>query len=347
MSDRKMATIRKIAEINPIPDADAIEVAVVDGWRVVVKKGEFNIGDLVVFAEVDSWIPFELAPFLSKGKEPREYEGIKGERLRTVKLRGQISQGLLLPVNSQGDNPFIIHKDGNVQNVSEEQDVSDVLGIIKYEPPIPACLAGVCKSTFPSFIPKTDQERIQNLTKQFNSYKEKTWEITEKLDGSSCTMYYNNGEFGVCSRNLDLKEDYNNTFWRMAAQYDVENKLEHLGGNMAIQGEVVGEGIQGNPYKIQGQKFYVFDMYSIDEGTYCPSHIRQKICDSLGLLHVPVIGNDCPMGPDNTIEKTLEWAEGKSKLNELTEREGLVYKCNEDPSISFKAISNRFLLREK
>ncbi len=90
MTERKMATVRKIIEINPIPDADAIEVAVVDGWKVVVKKDEFNVNDIVVYCEIDSWIPFDLAPFLSKGKEPREYNGVKGERLKTVKLRGQI-----------------------------------------------------------------------------------------------------------------------------------------------------------------------------------------------------------------------------------------------------------------
>jgi RNA ligase (TIGR02306 family) len=95
---RKMATIRVIDAINPIPDADAIEVATVGGWRVVVKRGEFTVGDLAVYCEIDSWIPTELAPFLSKGKEPRVYEGIKGERLRTVSLRKTVSQGLLLPL---------------------------------------------------------------------------------------------------------------------------------------------------------------------------------------------------------------------------------------------------------
>jgi RNA ligase (TIGR02306 family) len=101
---RKLASIRKIADIRPIPDADAIEVAVVDGWKVVVKKGEYSVGDLAVYLEIDAWVPHALAPFLSKGQEPREYNGVKGERLRTVKLRGQVSQGLLLP--GGGTNEF-------------------------------------------------------------------------------------------------------------------------------------------------------------------------------------------------------------------------------------------------
>ena len=95
---RKLATIRKIDEIRPIPDADAIECAVVGGWTVVVKRGEFQVNDWAIYCEIDSWIPHTVAPFLSKGQEPREFEGVKGERLRTVKLRGTTSQGLLLKI---------------------------------------------------------------------------------------------------------------------------------------------------------------------------------------------------------------------------------------------------------
>ena len=95
---RKLATIRRIADIQPIEGADAIEVAVVDGWRVVVKKDEFTVGDLAMYLEIDSWVPHELAPFLSKGHEPREYNGVKGERLKTIRLRGTTSQGLLLKI---------------------------------------------------------------------------------------------------------------------------------------------------------------------------------------------------------------------------------------------------------
>lgn len=129
MSDRKLATIRKIAAIEPIEGADAIEVAVVDGWKVVVKKGEFQVGSLAVYLEIDSWVPTELAPFLSKGKEPREYEGIKGERLRTVKLRGQLSQGLLLPLQTVYELPSTTNCD------VLGDDVTEALGILKWERP--------------------------------------------------------------------------------------------------------------------------------------------------------------------------------------------------------------------
>ena len=185
----------------------------------------------------------------------------------------------------------------------------------------------------------------QNLKKEFESYKDYKWEVTEKLDGSSCTMYYKDGEFGVCSRNLDLKYDENNTFWKMAIAYDVEEKLKNFSRNIAIQGEVIGEGIQGNPYVIKGQKFFVFDVYDIDEGEYLDAQTREEVVAILDLKHVPVFGilNKIPV--DFTIDTILELAEGKSELNPNTEREGLVYKCYHNPYISFKAISNRFLIK--
>jgi RNA ligase (TIGR02306 family) len=107
---RKLASVQEITYIKPIPDADAIECAIVNGgWPVVVKKGEYNVGDLAIYLEIDSWVPYELAPFLSKGKEPREYNGVKGERLKTVKLCGALSQGLLLKL---GDVFTVVEQDG-------------------------------------------------------------------------------------------------------------------------------------------------------------------------------------------------------------------------------------------
>jgi RNA ligase (TIGR02306 family) len=163
---RKLATVRKIDALEPIDGADLIETAVIGGWKVVVKKGEFTVGELATYFEIDSWIPTELAPFLtSEGKEPREYNGIKGERLRTVKLRGAISQGLLLPVTvlytavETRLKEFGVALETIPLIVNEDMDVSDLLNIHKYEPPMPTQLAGMAKGNFPSFIPKTDEER--------------------------------------------------------------------------------------------------------------------------------------------------------------------------------------------
>ena len=158
------------------------------------------------------------------------------------------------------------------------------------------------------------------------------------------TVYFRNGEFGVCGRNWELTETETNSLWRAAKAADLENKMRNFGRNLAIQGELIGEGIQSNSYKLKGHQFYVFDMYDIDSGTYLDSTDRMSITTKFGINHAPVEG--CvTLDQDTTAGKLLFDAEGKSKLGSTTEREGFVYKCIEDPSISFKAISNKFLLK--
>lgn len=356
---RKLASIRKIDDIRPIEGADAIECAVVGGWAVVIRKGEYQIGDLAIYCEIDSWIPTELAPFLSKGKEPREYNGVKGERLRTVKLRGQLSQGLLMPIPSEwiyvGDrkDAYSIQTEDGIINhgytiaYKVGSCVTKRLGIQKWEAPVPAQLAGQVRGKFPTSVPKTDQERVQNLKKEVQAWTEADtlWEVTEKLDGSSCTMYLDlDNEFHVCSRNLDLKRDENNSFWKVAIQYNVEGRMTiaNLEG-YAIQGELIGEGIQGNPYGLKGQDFYVFDIYDTTKGQYLPPKERRKMTELLGLKHVPIICDEKDLGIGD-IAEIIQWAEDKSRLNQKTEREGIVFK-NVITEESFKAISNKFLLK--
>lgn len=349
---RKMATVRKIDSIRPIPDADAIECAVVGGWTVVIKKGDFKAGDLAVYCEIDSWIPTEIAPFLTKpGQEVKEHEGVKGERLRTVRLRGQLSQGLLIPLSVPYN--MVVDKGGFLHTSEDDfyegEEVSEILGITKYEPPIPAQLAGEVKGAFPGIIPKTDQERIQNLSSELAEWNaERTrWEITEKLDGSSMTVYMIDGEFGVCSRNLDLKRNKDNSLWKAAYAQGLEELLEGYQEfdkcNIALQGELIGEGIQGNPYKIKGQKFFLFDVYLIDEGRYMNPSERHGLIEATGIAHVPLSDMGF-MLVSLTMDEILAMAEGKSQLNDSTEREGLVFKSM-DGKASFKAISNKFLLK--
>jgi RNA ligase (TIGR02306 family) len=355
---RKLASIAEITYIKPIEGADAIECAIVNGgWPVVVKKGEYNVGDVAIYLEIDSWVPHELAPFLSKGQEPREYNGVKGERLRTVKLRGQISQGLLLPVTAG----FIITKLGAGPGAKFTdyigRDVTEVLGIQKWDPPIPAQLQGTMKGNFPHFIPKTDQERCQNLRKDiFEIHKDEIYEVTTKLDGSSMTVYVKNGEIGVCSRNIDLIETEGNSFWKAARDQNIVEALAHIcedkGEEYAIQGELIGEGIQGNPEKLKGQRFYLFDIYSITEGRYFSINERYSILDSMNNLygadieHVPIVDGDLRVAQAyDTIDELLEYAEGSS-LNPQTKREGLVFKSWES-DFTFKAIANSYLLKHK
>lgn len=336
MTERKLATIRRIAEIKDIDGAEFIEAARVDGWWVVAKKGEFPVDSLAVYMEVDSFVPTEIAPFLTKaGHEPKEYEGVQGERLRTVKLRGQLSQGLLLPISSL---PSVLQMEA-----IEGSDVTEALGVLKWERPISPQLYGQAKGNFPSFLRKTDQERVQNIGHTLESYINETFEVTIKLDGSSCTIFSNGEEDGVCSRNLELKRDENNAFWKIALEYDIHKKIRAYGKNLAVQGELIAPNIQGNYEKVNKPEFYVFDIFDIDKQEYMLPDERQEFCKILNIPHIPIIDKSYEM-IDN-VDILLDMAEGNG-MNVGVKREGLVFKHN-NSEFSFKAISNSYLLKEK
>lgn len=340
---RKLATVRKIDEIRPIIGADAIEAAVVGGWTVVVKRGEFAVGSMAVYIEVDAWVPTELAPFLTKpGHEPKEFNGVRGERLRTVKLRGTTSQGLLLPMSVLGWDTNSI----DIDDIG--LDVSDELGIQKWEAPVPAQLAGDVEGPFPTEIPKTDQTRIQNLVEELKEWQDNpkfVFECTEKLDGSSMTVFVHDEHAGVCSRNWELKETEGNTLWRVTRREGLIDKIRSTGRNLALQGEIIGEGIQGNKYGISGQDFRLFDIYDIDRGDYLCPRERIILATGLGIAHVPVISSE--MVIQEHVQGLLTMAEGKSTLNNKAEREGLVFKCQTFGGPSFKIVSNKWLLKHE
>jgi RNA ligase (TIGR02306 family) len=343
--ERKLATIRKISELRGIEGADKIELAIVDGWQVVVAKDvEHKVGNKVVYCEIDSFLPIrDEFEFLRKSsyKKMGDQEGF---RLKTIKLRGQVSQGLILPISVLPVAQF-----ASAHDLPEGMDVTEMLGIVKYEPPIPAELAGKVKGGFPSFLHKTDEERVQNLVKEYGEWKYQSkhkFYVTEKLDGSSATYYINNGEFGVCSRNLELLETEGNTFWKVARELDLENKMKSLGKNICFQGELIGEGIQGNPYKIKGQTVRFYTGFDIDKRERIPFVNFAVTLQDLSLDIVPVLNEDYGFMLPETVEDMLKYAEGKSVLNANTEREGVVVRSM-DGTISFKAISNKFLLEEK
>ncbi|QJB32030.1 RNA ligase (ATP) [Chitinophaga oryzae] len=334
--ERKLASVVVIDDLQPIPGADLIAVATVKGWKLVVKKEEFRIGDLAVYCEIDAFLPEKPEFEFLRKSSFRKMGEQNGFRLKTMKLRGQISQGLLLPVTVLNGYAYTLG-----------EDVSARLGIVKYEPPVPASLAGMAKGSFPSFIPKTDEERIQNLSAEYDAYKKESFYVTEKLDGSSATFYYRDGDFGVCSRNLDLLETGNNTFWKIARQLELPAKMASLGKNMALQGELIGEGIQGNPYGIKGQTVRFFNAFDIDAYAYLTLPALREMTGQLGLELVPVL--DTAFTLPDTVDQLLLAAEGASALSPAgkhVEREGLVVR-SADKRISFKVISNKFLLNEK
>lgn len=324
---RKMASVQRVLEKKSIVGADLIEAYRVNGWWVVDKKGAYEVGDLVVYCEVDSWIPHTLAPFLTKpGHYPREYLGVEGERLRTVKLKGQLSQGLLLPL---------------VEDNSEEgQDFSEILGITKWEDT--RYMANMdARGNFPDFIPKTDQERVQNLDRTLEKYFGQSFEVTVKRDGSSLTAFVNGEESGVCSRNVNLKETEDSAFWAAANSLSLIPKILSTGRNLALQGELMSQKIQGNYEKVQGIEWNCFDIYDIDTQAYLLPKERRELCKQLSIPHIKVVEEDFVLC--HNVDQLLEMAEGPG-VNPGVKREWLVFKSNE-ATFSFKAISNSYLLK--
>lgn len=347
MTERSLARVVRIDEVKVHPNADALDLAMVGGWQVVIKKGDFKTGDLAIYFEIDSWIPTHIAPFLCKGKEPRVYKGIAGEKLRTIRLRKELSQGLLLPISILS----VKTEDGEYQTLADEgDDVTDILGVTKWEADVPAQLAGMMKSYFPTnIVRKTDQERIQNLKRQHEKWitgEYATWEITEKLEGSSMTVYYDARDpsdikTGVCSRNIDLKEDETNAFWAAEKKYGIIETLKKFhditGESLAVQGELVGPGIQGNIYNLSETKFFVYSVWSINDQAYVSPNYARGLFKNLE--YVPVVRTMAELPED--FMSIISLAEGESQLFK-TEREGVVWKNNKTGE-SFKAISNKYL----
>jgi RNA ligase (TIGR02306 family) len=334
---RKLASIQKIKSLEPIEEADAIERATVLGWQLVVKKGEFKVGDLCIYCEIDSLFP-----------DKPEFEFLRPRKMRvkTIRLRGQISQGICFPLSFLPADFAIV----------EDADCTEALGIVKYEPPVPAHLSGIAKGKFPSFIPKTDETRVQVMQRLLDKYKGETCYLTEKLDGSSATFYFYQNEFGVCSRNLDLLEDGENTFWKVARALDIETKLRSLNGNFALQGELVGEHIQDNKLKLRGHTVYFFNIFDIDRFEYFPYARFVKTIGDLNLQTVPILSTDYSLS--NDIDSIIQMATRKSAVNPDVWAEGIVIRplmekidlilSNENFNngrVTLKAINPEFLLK--
>lgn len=349
--------MQKIKEVSPIPGADAIECATVGGWKVVIKKGEFRPGDLAIYCEIDSWIPHALAPFLSK-TEPKIYNNVAGERLRTVRLRGQLSQGLLLSGTICETGLMVRQHNSVMQHIFQEgDDLTEWLGIQKWEAPVPVELAGQVEGVFPSFIPRTDEERCQNLVDDiFVKHHDTRYEVTLKLDGCSFTGFYYNGKPGVCSRNWEIKindVNANNTLVKTFISSGLMQSLGTIGKNIAIQAELMGPGIQKNREKLSAHCIYIFNIYDIDNAAYLsPADRRQVVSliyqhgtDPNIVKQAPVVADNVSLsdlGIDN-VDSLLTYAEGKSINHPV--REGLVYK-SVIGDFSFKAVSNSYLLKE-
>jgi len=328
--ERKLASVQRILSVVEHPNADSLDICTVLGWKVVTKRGEFSVGDLCVYCEIDSILPSDRPEF--------EFLSKVGYRIRTIKLRGQVSQGICFPMT--------IIPTGQYQ---EGVDVTDLLRITKYEPPIPVNLSGLVKGQFPSFLVKTDETRIQSIPEILTSIEaNSSWTVTEKLDGSSMTVYYMDGQFGVCSRNLELLDSDSNSLWTVAKKLHLPEKLkrmsEDFGTGLCIQGELVGPSVQKNRYGLSNLEFRAFRMYNSD-WKFFQTEFMSSLCESNEIQIVPIVGT-IPKISYHTVDSLVTMSTEKSRLNPNVWQEGLVFVSDVvDTRLSFKVINPEFLLK--
>ena len=362
---RKLATVRTISRVDPIEGRDFIGLAHVDGWGVIVQKSEFKPGDLCVYCEIDSVMP-DLPQFAFL----KEKRGTL--RIRSLKLSGVLSQGIAFPMS--------VLPPGDWQ---AGDDVTDVLGVTLYEPEPPKQpqptkpkgrwghfkyrlkkFLGLDKremnKPFPAKVAKTDQERIQNIPGILGELIPVFCTCTEKIDGTSATFLYEKtlfgGRFTVCSRNFALPKKKGDAYWDIAEKYKRKERLawyckKYNTPWACIQGELAGPKIQGNKYKLTENRLYIFNL--IDAGGFIDQRRMTEILlemhsvEGAHLDHVPLLRTETILHPGITLDELLANADGPSQLNSSTLREGVVIRTGLRTQPSFKAISNKFLLKYK
>ncbi|WP_395089658.1 RNA ligase (ATP) [Armatimonas sp.] len=339
--ERKLTSVQRVLALHPIENADAIERAQINGWQCVVKKGEFVVGALGVFFEIDA-IPPELPQlaFLwtsrnADGPQPRP----ESFRIKTMRLRGALSQGLLMPL-AQFALPA---------NLTEGDDLTAMLGVGKWEPPVPSGM-GDWRAPFPPLVRKTDEMRLQSVPDVLGELRGLPYVITLKCDGTSATYCIDprTDEFHACGRNQSITEGANH-YWNIAKKYEIEAALRRF-PNFAVQGEICGPGIQKNRLGLKSMEFFAFNVYDQQQGKYLSHDDASAFLESANLSAVPVIEEGESFA--HTQESLLALAEGKY-VGTSNEREGIVIRPRVERNslllagrLSFKAISNRFLLKE-
>lgn len=378
MSKRKLATIRRMGKLFPIKGKDRIELGTVDGWSVIIKKGEINEGDLFCFFEIDSFLPdTPMYNFLGK---PTNHQNKTGHRIRTMKMSKCVSQGLALPLSF-----FEQDKNWNKnKHFKDGDDLTELLNVTKYDIDFDKSKNKLNKykninsvKLFPSFIPKTDQKRIENMPYAFELYKDKLFEETLKLDGSSCTIYRvsiklpwykklgnliattilplpilfsQKSKFGVCSRNVEITRpktvENQSNFWDIALKHKLDYLLPE---GYAIQGELLAPNIQENYEKVSEPEYRIFNVYDIKKRKYLlPGEAVEFIEKYIpNVKYVPIVNSEIKIFKEcKTFEDFKKRVKGPSMNPEQKISEGRVYKAI-DGSISFKSISTDYLLQKK
>ena len=332
---RSLVTIQKVKAISPIPDSDFLEIAHVMGWKCVIKKGEFKEGDFGVYYEVDSFLPVdERYEFLRATSYRENADNGIGFRIRTIKLRGQLSQGLLLP----------LEKFPELAECLEGSDVTEKLNVKKWYIPETSNPGGTIIGERPHGIPASDEIRLQSALELLDELKGKPYYITTKMDGTSGIVYYINGKIGCCSRNKEIKDEEGALYWTPVYKYGLKEKFAKLGRNLVLTGEIIGPGIQNNKLRLSEIEWNVFDVKDWDANKYLNYDDAIKLCAELELKTVPLEERGEQF--DYSMETLLEKAKGKYPSG--LDKEGIVVRyVNAPKAISFKVLNNDALLKEK
>ena len=338
---RKLASIQIIDKIERIPDADRIVIANIKGWKCVVPINAFQEGDKCVYFEVDAFLPMQerFAFLKSSSYKNNEFMG-EGYRIKTQTLRGQISQGLALGLSAFPEIDA---------NIEVESDVTELIGVKKWEMPEIFGNAGTSIGDKPFGCQTTDETRIQSIPHILKEFMGKPYYISTKMDGTSCTVAFNLGEFAVCGRNDRYKDDSNCGMWKIVHDNQWDEKIVALGKNLYFQGEYCGPRIQKNRIGLKEYKLYIFNVIDLDTGRWYNLDEMLDICAQLGMDTVPIEERgECF---NYTLEQLIERAKGKYPSGQ--NKEGIVIRLlNHEwnyelrKPLSFKVLNNDFLLKE-
>lgn len=381
---RKLASVMVIDEVFPIPNADKLELVRLDGWKAVVQKDKFKVGDKVVYVETDSLLPIDKEEF--NFMEQRKF------RVKQIKLRGQISDGLVFQMNE------LISYKLNPKKYDVGDDLTDVLGIKHYQKLaeeqsvknpkvkkkgfkwywynfkvklIEMFLGNIgALGPWPGYCPKSDEPQIRHV---YNTIKHRylgtKCEVREKLHGKSVSIYFYNGKSGVCSRNyelicrdkqesgiknqlgqwlakkLDVKivDSSSDDYWVFVKENKVIEKVKSVYGdmNIAIQLELCGPNINGNMYKFDKLRGFVFNVWDIDNKKYWNGNQVDEFCNKTGLERVPFLGY---IDLHDDLDKYISDCSVRSTMGDCVMEGHVIRPIEEinDPNIgrlSFKCIS--------
>lgn len=295
---KNLATIQRVKNVRPCPNSENLDLVDVLGWQVVTKRNEFAEGSLCVYVAIDTLLP-----------EKPEFEFLRNKnfRIKPIRLRGQESAGIVFPLSILGNVDNIPHPHVTVElenkifestYLYEGTDVTNILGVKKYEKPVPPELAGQMVGGLPGFLIATDEDNLRTYPDALPEMYGRPYYITRKEDGSSGTYFLNANEFGVCSRRIHLKETETNGFWKIARKYSIEEMLRKYFPTtpIAIQGEVVGPGIQGNHLGLKELEFRLFNIFDIVSRNYFDYEKVIEFCNNTGIPMVPIIGQGSAFG---------------------------------------------------